>query len=550
MLAECCALLLIYAIAFLLMQVVRPLAVRAKWLVWLLATHSRGVVFVVTLALVGRALLFPVVGIPEPRINDEFSYRLMADTFSRHRLANPTPPAWEHFETFHVNLLPTYHSMYPVAQGMVLAFGQLFFHQPWIGIYVSTALMCGAICWALQAFLPPGWALLGGFLAVVRLALFSYWMNSYWGGSVAALGGALTLGSVVRLCESGCKGRKRVLLSCVFGAGLLILANSRPYEGMAFSVPLFVYFVHRAVLSATCRRSAAQALLPTVVIGAIGVAGMGYYNHATTGNPFLMPHILNHQTYWRFPLFIFQKEDLRWESRDPVFAKFQEVTKNEYEVEKTKGIKDLFSLEGRRFALLWFFYVGPALSFPVLIGVLASRRQSQLRIALWVSLSTVIAVALCLYAMPHYAAAATVVVCLFAVEGLRQLWECKHHGERAFVVAVCVTAVAVSLARLTGSSTMNSAFHFPDQRKAIAEQLKDRPGKHLVLVSYDVERHYPGNELVHNGADFGSANILWARSKGHAKDLDLCKAYPDRTFWSATTDDSSVSLTALDMCQH
>ena len=103
-----------------------------------------------------------------PRINDEYSYLLMADTFSHHRLTNPTPPAWQHFETFHVNMTPTYHSKYPVSQGLALAFGQIVFHQPWIGVYLSTALLCGAICWCLQAFVPPGWALLGGLLAVFR----------------------------------------------------------------------------------------------------------------------------------------------------------------------------------------------------------------------------------------------------------------------------------------------------------------------------------------------------------------------------------------------
>ncbi len=233
------------AILFVVSRFWQPRFPRPRWLNAILASHRLAVLFVIAIALVGRAVLLPWFGVPQPHINDEYSYLLMGDTFAHFRLTNPTPPAWQHFETFHVNLTPTYHSKYPVASGLVLAFGEIVFHQPWIGIYLTTALLCGAICWALQAFVSPGWALIGGLFAVFRLALFSYWMNSYWGGSIAALGGALALGSVLRLFAPERTERNRALLASLFGLSLLILATSRPYEGLAFSLPLLGYFAYQ-----------------------------------------------------------------------------------------------------------------------------------------------------------------------------------------------------------------------------------------------------------------------------------------------------------------
>jgi len=530
------------------LRLFRPL-IRPRWLDWVLASPLRSVLLVIAAAMLGRAVLLPFVGVPEPRVNDEFSYLLMADTFSHHRLANPTPASWEHFETFHVNLRPTYHSMYPVAQGLVLAFGQTLFHQPWVGVYLSTALLCGAICWALQSFVSPLWALVGGLMAVVRIGLFCYWMNSYWGGSVAALAGALALGAVVRLFDRNRGNRGRMQLACVFAVALLILAASRPYEGLAFSLPLLGYFAYQVTRGEMSAVQVRATVLPVVAIGIVGILMLGTYNHETTGDALVMPYVLNHRTYWTLPFFLGERGNPGLELPDPVFAKFMTITADAYGYEKTKTASGIATIELGRVIINWFFYIGPALTLPVLIGLRICIGQSRLRIAVWAILFTAAAASLCLYNLVHYAAPATVVVYLLAVVGLQYLWGLKEHRWRAFVIAACITVVIASLTKQTGSEAKLYTFHLRDGRKAVMQQLQERPGTHLILVSYELDRHYPASELVHNGAELASQRILWARSKGPKEDANLCQAFGERDFWAVTTDDVKLSLKPLELCK-
>jgi len=522
---------------------------RPHWLCWILASNRRSVLSVFFIALVSRALLLPVVGIPEPRINDEYSYLLMADTFSHHRLTNPTPPEWSHFETFWVNFTPTYHSKYPVAQGVALAFGETVFHQPWVGVYLSTAALCAAICWALQVFVPPAWAFLGGCLAVLRIAIFSYWMNSYWGGSIAALGGALAVGTVVRISEENRTELSRAVLACLFAISLLILATSRPFEGLAFSIPLLAYYTYKGVRSLVRRKLTFHStFLPVGIIALAGALMMGYYNERTTGNPLLLPYVLNERTYSPLPLFLWQTGSSTMTFRDPAFAKFYQVLVQEYSYGKIRSAGGLLDIEVSRFLQAWFFYIGPALSLPVLIGLISSFRQRCLWLVVAAAAFTAVAFASSFYTMMHYAAPATIAIYLLAIVGLRYIWLQRHTVERSFVVAVCVTVVLTCLTRQTGA-VAKIQFAYPNNRRLITQELEKKPGKHLVLIAYDLEHHYPGEELVHNGADFSSEKILWVRSKGVESDRQLCADYSDRTFWMVTTDDRNFSLKLITLCE-
>lgn len=245
-------------------------------------------------ALVVRVALLPLIPVRAPEVHDEFSYLLAADTFSSGRLTNPPHPMWKHFESMHIIQQPTYASMYPPAQGLILALGVVAGGSPWFGVCLSMALACSAICWMLQGWLPPGWALLGASLAFLRLGVFSYWASTYWGGAMAALGGALVLGALPRILR-----RPKSMDVSMLALGVVVLANSRPYEGLVLCVPVAIALLFGLLQQdrPRAKKLLSRAVLPLGLMLLLAGAAMSYYFWRVTGSPFRMPYEINQATY-------------------------------------------------------------------------------------------------------------------------------------------------------------------------------------------------------------------------------------------------------------
>jgi hypothetical protein len=159
---------ILFAVAFALPRLGAPIFTRIEQAFARLACRKRlSVVLVGASVLILRLSILPFCPIPLPFVQDDFSFLLAANTFALGRLTNPTPAMWLHFESIQITMQPTYMSMYFPAQGLILAAGKVLFGHPWFGLLIVNALLCAALCWMLQAWLPPTWALLGGLIAVL-----------------------------------------------------------------------------------------------------------------------------------------------------------------------------------------------------------------------------------------------------------------------------------------------------------------------------------------------------------------------------------------------
>ena len=482
-----------------------------------------------------RICVLPWVPLPHPYIADEFSNLFLADTLIHGRLANPTHPMWRSFETLHQLMRPTWSSMYFPGPAMFYAAGLFLFRSPWLGLQLSVALFCAAVYWGLRGYFPSRWALLGGLLAGVKFGILSHWSDTYWGGIHAALGGALVLGAIGRM-QRKLRWRDGLLM----GVGLVLLAYSRPYEGLFLCLPVAVrlgYLTIRRTWSVG--EFAGSLALPVLLILLPGLAFLVYYFSHITGSPFVLPYVINKETYgWPLTL---PWTDIQWHFHPQI--EFREYYL--YELTERVNYSDLPHFLGSLFfkgQANWRFYIGPALTLPLFFA-LSHWRDRRIRFLGFVALVEILVVSFQPH-FPHYMAPATLAFLAVTVQGFRHLRQWTRKGRQ--VGLVLSRALPMILVCVLAGRVAAQAAHIPFQKYAgFASWCCSDPGssnqqdaasllpptrRHLIIVRYR-SGHSFMNQYIYNHARLDNARIVWAREMDFEQNRKLLEAFPDRQAW-------------------
>lgn len=488
-------------------------------------------VLILSLLIVGAASIAFLLRFPEPTIHDEFSYLLAGDTFARGRLSNPTHPLWVFFEALHVLHVPAYVSKYPPGQGLFLALGIRLAGHPIAGVWLSSLLACGTLYWMLRAWTRPRWAFLGTFLFVLQVGIASYWTQSYWGGMAALWGGALYFGGLRRLIRF-----RKARYAALMAAGLVVLANTRPYEGFLTVLPAGVVLcagAWRHLLSGR-GREILRLGLPLFLVLAAGAGWMGYYNNRITGNPLKMPYSLHRETYGGIAYFFWQKpvDDIRYrhESLRMYYTRWKLWRK------ENQGLiswwLEYSGIRGARAVRFWGIYL---MVFPFLYAVSFFRRR-------WLAVAFVTVLMLWLNFLfaevpyfCHYSAPVAPLMALLAVESLRRVHILRRRQGtgRIMVLLLTVVYVLVFLADV-GRAAKRGENSWAHYRVRLVSELTQDPWKHLIFIRYPAKRSMRDihqREWIANGADLENSEVLFAHDMGPERNQELIDYYPGRKVW-------------------
>jgi hypothetical protein len=489
-------------------------------------------------------------GIPLPRVNDEFSYVLGADTFAHGRVLNPPHPFSRFFESPFVLVRPIYASMYPPGQALLLAAGQRWFGSPFYGVILESALLVFTSTLMLCAWVPARYALALAATFACCLLPPMYWSASYWGGSLAATGAALVLFSVALF-----RSQRMQLAAVLFALGCLLLSVTRMFEGSVFVLAVLLLF-GREIWRAQPLRTAATAI-PVLLLG---LFALGYYNRALTGSAVRLPYLVYASQYDTVPLFWIlplRAEPAYSHPRLAAMHGWNGWATESYKFFRQPWWRGVF--RGAKASVHLVYRILDPFALLVLLLPVPWREPRFLKLGAIVAIC-ILTLTFETWHFLHYAAPAITAFLLMTAIWIQHTWSlriCKMPiGSLLVMLVLLYPAVKSLTGRNAGVGSNEAAVwtksdDWPYRRAEMIQTLQHREKRQLVFVRYPSPEWDVGVEWVYNGADIDGQRVVFAHDLGSDENAKLLEYYRDREAWLVNVKtEKEYSIASYSLASH
>lgn len=390
---------------------------------------------------------------------------------------------------------------------------------------------------------------------MLRLGLFSYWINTYTGGGfISALAGALVLGALPRLMKTA-----RFRYGLLMAVGIVLLIVNRPYEGMLLCLPVavvlarWVFFGKNRPAPAVLLRRAAAPLLLIVAAG----VWMGYYDYRAFSSPFTLPYTVNRATYAMAPYYIWQSPRPEPAYRHPGMRRF--YYDSELEIYSKVHSWYLFVPETLAKVVQTTLFFAGFILLPPLIMMRRVLRDRRIRFLVLCVLVLMAGMFIEIYLIPHYLAPFTAAFYAIGLQAMRHLRVWSPDGKPMGATLVRLTVVCCFLLGAARAFSGPLGFKVPEwpapswslmwygpdlygtERARIEADLEKLPGKQLVLVR-DSPKRDSHDQWVYNHADIDASKVVWAWDMDAANNLELMHYYRDRNVWLVQMDTQPATV--------
>jgi hypothetical protein len=272
-------------------------------------------------------------------------------------------------------------------------------------------------------------------------------------------------------------------------------------------------------------------------------AFMGYYNWRLTGNPLMLPHVLNTRMYHTTGLFLWDHKGPEMHYRNAQFEEFYNGWARDNYENTWQDVVRVTREKVVRYGLT-YFWIGALLALPALPALFRDRKM---RLLLATFLLVSVGALVVIWSNAHYAAPLACLVFALIVQAIRYL---RWSSIKARPVGIALSRAIVLL--LVLDTTINTARGICDpliwpcegdpSRLAVITKLEHTSGKHLVMVRYEEDNHNIHDEWVYNGAEIDGAKVLWARELDPQQNAKLFAYFKDRKIWLVTPDTDNTYL--------